>query len=61
MLIIGQVPGKRVHKRGIPWDDQSGKRLRIWLGVDDIDFYDPEQFGIVPMSFCYPERGNRVT
>ncbi|MFT5822007.1 MAG: uracil-DNA glycosylase [Crocinitomix sp.] len=57
VLIIGQAPGTRVHKSGIPWDDQSGKRLRIWLGVDDVDFYDPAQFGIVPMGFCYPGKG----
>ena len=57
VLIIGQAPGTKVHKSGIPWDDQSGKRLRIWLGVDDIDFYDPTKFGIVPMGFCYPGKG----
>ncbi len=57
VLIIGQAPGTRVHKSGIPWDDQSGKRLRIWLGVDDVAFYNPEKFGIVPMGFCYPGKG----
>lgn len=57
ILIIGQAPGTKVHKSGIPWDDQSGKRLRNWLGVDDSTFYDPKCFGIIPMGFCYPGKG----
>tara|TARA_B110000046_G_scaffold185729_1_gene228903 strand:- start:930 stop:1322 length:393 start_codon:yes stop_codon:yes gene_type:complete len=60
VLIIGQASSTKVHKSGIPWDDQSGKRLRIWLVVDDIDFYDPTKFGIVPMGFCYPGKANQV-
>jgi uracil-DNA glycosylase len=43
-----------VHQSGIPWDDQSGKKLREWLGVDDEIFYDTTNFAIVPMGFCYP-------
>jgi len=27
IIIIGQAPGTKVHKSGIPWDDQSGKKL----------------------------------
>jgi len=54
VCIIGQAPGIRVHKSGIPWDDPSGKRLRGWLDVDDDTFYDEDNFAIIPVGFCYP-------
>lgn len=57
IIIIGQAPGTKVHASGIPWDDQSGKRLRQWLNVDNSTFYDPSKFAIVPMGFCYPGKG----
>lgn len=57
ILIVGQAPGTKVHASGIPWDDQSGKNLRSWLGVTDEQFYNPDIFGIVPMGFCYPGKG----
>ena len=57
ILIIGQAPGTRVHETGIPWNDQSGKNLRLWMGIDDELFYDETQIGIVPMGFCYPGTG----
>ncbi|NGM65997.1 uracil-DNA glycosylase family protein [Sphingobacterium sp. SGR-19] len=54
VLIVGQAPGMKVHLSGIPWDDQSGKELRNWLGVREEVFYNPENFAIIPMGFCYP-------
>ncbi len=54
ILIVGQAPGMKVHLSGIPWDDQSGKELRNWLGVTEEAFYNPENFAIIPMGFCYP-------
>ena len=57
ILIIGQAPGTRVHASGIPWDDDSGDRLRDWLGTDKATFYDPEAFAIMPMGLCYPGKG----
>lgn len=54
IIIIGQAPGRRVHETGIPWNDASGKKLRLWMGVDDATFYDPGIFSIMPMGFCYP-------
>ena len=57
IVIIGQAPGTKVHKSGIPWDDASGKQLRKWLNVSDEDFYDIEKFAIIPMGFCYPGKG----
>lgn len=54
VCIIGQAPGVRVHRSGVPWDDPSGKRLRGWLGVDNHTFYDETRFAIIPIGFCYP-------
>jgi uracil-DNA glycosylase len=53
--VIGQAPGTKVHASGVPWHDDSGERLRGWLGVDEETFYGPT-FAIVPMGFCYPGR-----
>ncbi len=57
VLIIGQAPGLKVHKSGVPWDDASGVRLREWLGVSAEVFYNTNNFGIIPMGFCYPGKG----
>lgn len=57
LLIVGQAPGTKVHASGIPWDDQSGKRLRRWLGIEPEVFYDETKIAIVPMGFCYPGKG----
>jgi len=61
ILIAGQAPGIRVHNTSIPFNDPSGDRLRLWLGIDRAIFYDPKQMAIIPMGFCYPgtaERGD---
>ena len=57
IAIIGQAPGKRVHLSGVPWDDPSGDNLRAWLGVGKDAFYNPDNFAIIPMGFCYPGTG----
>lgn len=57
ILIVGQAPGLKVHLSGIPWDDQSGRELRSWLGVTEELFYEPKNFSIMPMGFCYPGKG----
>ncbi len=57
LLIVGQAPGTRVHKSGIPWDDPSGDRLRAWLDMDADSFYDESRVAIIPMGLCYPGRG----
>ena len=54
IAICGQAPGIRVHNTGLPFNDPSGVRLRDWLGVDPETFYDPGNFSIVPMGFCFP-------
>jgi uracil-DNA glycosylase len=57
VLIVGQAPGLRVHRSGIPWDDPSGERLREWMGVAADVFYDASRIAIIPMGYCYPGRG----
>lgn len=57
ILIVGQAPGTKVHNTGIPWNDASGDRLRIWLGLDKKIFYDDSKISIIPMGFCYPGKG----
>lgn len=57
ILVVGQAPGLRVHRTGVPWDDPSGDRLRAWMGVDKDTFYDASRIAIIPMGYCYPGRG----
>lgn len=57
LLIIGQAPGSKVHRSGIPWNDASGDRLRDWLGMDRLIFFDDAKVAILPMGFCYPGAG----
>jgi uracil-DNA glycosylase len=54
VLIAGQAPGTRVHETGITFNDRSGDRLREWLEVTREEFYDPRNFAILPMGFCFP-------
>lgn len=58
ILIVGQAPGRRVHASGVPWDDDSGDRLRGWLGMNKATFYDPAKVALVPMGLCYPGKAN---
>ncbi|MEP6557580.1 MAG: uracil-DNA glycosylase family protein [Burkholderiales bacterium] len=57
ILVVGQAPGVRVHRSGVPWDDPSGERLRSWTGLSNARFYDAAEVAIIPMGFCYPGRG----
>lgn len=57
VLIVGHAPGKITQARGRPFDDASGNRLRLWLGMSREDFYDPEILALAPMGFCYPGTG----
>lgn len=54
ILIAGQAPGNLANQTSKPFNDPSGVRLRAWLGVTEDQFYDPEQFAILPMGFCFP-------
>lgn len=54
ILIAGQAPGARVHESGRPFTDPSGDRLRDWLGLNEVTFYDRSKLAIAPMAFCFP-------
>jgi uracil-DNA glycosylase len=56
LLVVGQAPGTRVHETGLPFNDRSGDRLRLWMNVSRDSFYDERRVAIVPMGFCYPGR-----
>jgi uracil-DNA glycosylase len=56
LLIASQAPGTKVHASGISFDDASGDRLRLWLGVSKAQFYDATRVAIVPSGLCYPGR-----
>jgi uracil-DNA glycosylase len=57
ILIISQAPGTKVHATSTVFNDKSGDRLRAWMGVSREEFYDPGNFSVMPMGFCYPGRG----
>lgn len=57
LMIVGQAPGRRVHETGIPWNDPSGDRLRLWLNMSREAFYDEQRIAIIPTAFCYPGTG----
>lgn len=57
IVIIGQAPGLKAQQSGKPWNDLSGKKLKLWLGVTDEQFYNPDLVAIVPMDFYYPGKG----
>jgi len=54
ILVAGQAPGLQVHKKGRPFDDRSGDRLRDWMGIGPKDFYDRQKVSVLPMAFCFP-------
>lgn len=57
ILLISQTPGRIAHEKDIAWDDPSGKVLRTWLNVTMDEFYNPDNFAIFPLGFCYPGKG----
>jgi len=57
ILIAGQALGLKVHESGIPFNDASGDRLRKWMGISKVSFYDSAKISILPMGFCYPGKG----
>ena len=57
ILVIGQAPGIKAMKSRICWTDQSGKRLRSWMDIDEDIFYNSGLIGIMPMDFYYPGKG----
>jgi len=57
IVLASQAPGRMAHLYNKAWDDPSGRKLREWLGVTEAQFYQPDNFAILPMGFCYPGKG----
>ncbi|QCX02021.1 uracil-DNA glycosylase family protein [Aggregatimonas sangjinii] len=57
IILVSQAPGRKAHEHNKAWDDPSGRKLREWLGVSDEEFYNPDNFAVLPMGFCYPGKG----
>ncbi|NNE76758.1 MAG: uracil-DNA glycosylase family protein, partial [Pricia sp.] len=57
IVLVSQAPGRKAHEHNKAWDDPSGRKLREWLGVTDKQFYNPDNFAVLPMGFCYPGKG----
>ncbi len=57
VVVVGQAPGLQAQQSGVPWSDQSGKRLLSWMGIDEDIFYNPQRVSILPMDFYYPGKG----
>lgn len=57
ILVVGQAPGIKAMESGKCWNDQSGKNLRNWMGINEDVFYNSGLIGIVPMDFYYPGKG----
>lgn len=57
IVLVSQAPGRKAHTQNKAFYDPSGKKLREWLGVTEEQFYNPDNFAILPMGFCYPGKG----
>ena len=44
-------------KKARSGDIHMQDRLRQWLSMAPAQFYDESSVAIVPMGFCYPDRG----
>lgn len=54
IAICGQAPGNLADQTDLPFNDPSGDRLRAWLGVSREQFYNVDNFAMIPMGFCFP-------
>ncbi|WP_368662477.1 uracil-DNA glycosylase family protein [Zobellia laminariae] len=54
IVLVSQAHSRKAHEHNKAWDDPSGRKLREWLGVTDEQFYNPDNFAILPMGFCFP-------
>ncbi len=54
IILVSQAPGKKAHDHNKAWDDPSGRKLREWLGVTAEQFYNLDNFAVLPMGFCFP-------
>jgi uracil-DNA glycosylase len=54
VCVASQAPGKRAFESGLTFNDASGDRLRLWMGLTRDEFYDTSRVAILPMGFCFP-------
>ena len=54
IVIIGQAPGITTQLKDDVFRDESGDRLREWMGIDEKVFYDSKMIAVLPMDFYYP-------
>lgn len=54
IVIIGQAPGIKTQLKDDVFRDESGDRLRQWMGIDESLFYDSRLVAVLPMDFYYP-------
>ncbi|HPX20992.1 MAG TPA: uracil-DNA glycosylase family protein [Bacilli bacterium] len=57
IVLVGQAPGRLAQATKMVWNDQSGERLRMWLGLSRKEFYESEKNAHMPMDFYYPGKG----
>ena len=56
---ISQAPSATVDRTRKPFTDISGKRLKYdWYKIDDLVFYNPDNFYIVSLAHCYPGKNS---
>lgn len=55
IMQVSQAPSLSVHHAGLPFHDQSGKKLKHeWYRIEESTFYNPEKFYLTSMAHCYP-------
>lgn len=54
ILIIGQAPGLKTQIAQKVFMDKSGNRLREWLNVSEEEFYETNDFAVLPLDFYFP-------
>lgn len=59
IVLVGQAPGRLAQATKMVWNDQSGERLRMWLGLSRKEFYESEKNAHMPMDFYYPGKGKK--
>lgn len=54
IVIVGQAPGRKAEETHLVWNDISGDRLRLWMGISREKFYETNFIAHLPMDFYYP-------
>lgn len=54
ILIVGQAPGIITQEKENVFKDKSGERLRAWMDISEAEFYDTNDFAVLPLDFYYP-------